>query len=77
MLDHDNVWLTKNIIYFTISRIMKRIISVDSRTALKKPSKNSLHKLGKKSNFLNSQLTGWGWNGFGWDMRGERGRETH
>lgn len=55
----------------------EKITSVDSRTALKKPSKNSLHKLGKKSNFLNSQLTGWGWNGFGWDMRGETGRETH
>lgn len=54
----------------------EKITSVDSRTALKKPSKNSLHKLGKKSNFLNSQLTGWGWNGLGWDMRRERGRET-
>lgn len=64
-----------NIFYFIYN--YEKITSVDSRTALKKPSKNSLHKLGKKSNFLNSQLTGWGWNGFGWDMRGERGRETH
>lgn len=77
MLDHDNVWLTRNIIYFTISRIMKRIVSVDSRTAFKKHSKNFLHKLGKKSNFLNSQLTGWGWNGLGWDTREKRGRETN